>query len=166
MHGGQILITMGALVLLTLVVLNVNKSLNANDEYLNQTRFGLEAVSLGTSIIEQASQLPFDEVSWDSTKIEKKVSDFTNPNSLGKDFGETTMASFDDFDDFNAFTRAETTAQNIYNLKCLVEYVNAGTPNVKSVNRTYCKKLTIAISTPYSPDTLKMGYVHGYWYFN
>ena len=71
MSSGETLLTVGALILLTFVILNYNRSLSENEDFLNETRFGLETMALATSIIEEASQLPFDEMSWDSTIIEK-----------------------------------------------------------------------------------------------
>ena len=166
MNTGQTLLTLGALILLSFTIMNVNKILNENDELLNKTRFGLEVVALATSIIEEASQLPFDEVSWDSTKIDKKPSDFTLFTSLGPDFGETDYASFDDFDDFHNYTIAETTLQNIYNISCNVGYVTLSNPDSIVNPRSLYKNLTVTVTSPSCDDTVRMSYIHGYWYFN
>lgn len=166
MNSGQTMLTLCALVLLTLTVINMNRILIDNDDILNQSRFGLETVALATSFIEEASQLPFDEQSWDSTIVEKQPSDFTHPNSLGKDAGESGISTFDDFDDYHNYTKAETTMQNIYNISCEVDYVDPSTPNSTSVNRTFYKKITVTIANPINTDTLRMSYIHGFWYFN
>ena len=160
MSSGETLLTVGALILLTFVILNYNRSLSENEDFLNETRFGLETMALATSIIEEASQLPFDEMSWDSTIIEKL------PTDLGPDYGETNYATFDDFDDFNNYAIAETTMQNIYSVSCKVNYVSATYPDSVSVGRTYFKKLKVTIRNTLSNDSLSMNYVHGFWFFN
>lgn len=84
MNTGQTIITFGALILLTFAVLNLNKSLSYSDISLAQNRYRLEALSILTSYIEQASQYFFDEASTDTTN-EKKLIDFSLPNNLGFD---------------------------------------------------------------------------------
>lgn len=160
----------GALIILSVVILSGNRRLTDNEEYLLQTRFGLEATAIATSIIEEASQLPFDEMSWDTTKIEKDPNDFTLSYYLGPDAGESTFDAFDDFDDFHQYVRTDTTQQNIYNISCSVGYVDAGplatNLDTYSSSRTLYKKLDVTITSPITVDTLKLSYVHGFWFFN
>lgn len=170
MGSGQTLLAIGALILLSVVILSGNRRMNDNEEYLLKTRFGLEATAKATSIIEEASQLPFDEQSWDTTKIEKDPNDFTLPAYLGPDAGETSFDTFDDFDDFNRWSTTDTTQQNIYKIYCTVGYVDAG-PMATSLDsastfRTLYKKLDVTIMSPITKDTLKLSYVHGFWFFN
>lgn len=166
----QTFLAIGAMVILSIVILSGNRKLTDNEEYLQQTRFGLEATALATSIIEEASQMPFDEMSWDSAKVEKDANDFTVAASLGPDAGESGFDTFDDFDDFNNYFAAETTQQNIYNISCKVGYVNAGFfgYNLDSYTsyRTLYKKLDVRIISPLTSDTLNLSYIHGFWYFN
>ncbi|MFZ5515111.1 MAG: hypothetical protein ACOY90_00635 [Candidatus Zhuqueibacterota bacterium] len=166
MNTGQMLLTLGALALLSLTILNMNKVFNLNEELLNETRFGLETVALATSIIEEASQLPFDEVSWDSTKLRKDVSDFTLAEDLGADEDETDYDSFDDFDDFNNYQITQSTLQNNYSISCEVAYIDYSDLDTPLSNRTYYKKLTVRITNPFTAGTFEMSYIHGYWYFN
>ncbi|MBN1348171.1 hypothetical protein JXJ21_02055 [candidate division KSB1 bacterium] len=167
MNTGQTLLTIGALILLSIIILNINRSLTESNDLLNQTRFGLEAIALASSLIEEASQLPFDEVSWDSTVLDKKWSDFTLPDDLGADLGETDFASFDDFDDFHNYAKAETTAQNIYQISCKVNYAIPIFPDFTwGFSRTYYKKLTVTIKNTFNSDSLSLSYIHGYWYYN
>lgn len=166
MNTGQTLITFGAMILLTTVILNMNRTISDGEDYLNQTRFGLEAIAITTSMIEEISQLPYDEMSWDTTKVEKAVTDFTPVSSLGPDAGETSRFYFDDVDDYKNFTKAETTQQNIYQISCDVNYVLDSNPDVIVNTRTFFKKITIQVVTPLFNDTTRMDYVHGFWYFN
>jgi hypothetical protein len=170
MSSGQTLMAIGALILLSVVILSGNRRMNDNEEYLLKTRFGLEATAIATSLIEEASQLAFDEQSWDTTKIEKVPSDFTLPYYLGPDAGETGFDTFDDFDDFNKWGKTDTTQQNIYKILCTVGYVDAGPTAVNldsySSSRTLYKKLDVTITSPITNDTLELSYIHGFWFFN
>jgi len=170
MGSVQTLLSIGSLILLSIVILSGNRKLNDNEEYLLRTRFGLEATAIATSIIEEASQLPFDEMSWDTTKIEKDPDDFTLPYYLGPDAGESTFDTFDDFDDFHQYTETDTTQQNIYHVLCQVGYVDCKTGgsnlDTYSLLRTLYKKLDVTISSPVTNDTLNLSYIHGFWFFN
>ena len=166
MQGGESIISIGAVALLAFTAININNSFVEDDQFFNETRYGLETIALASSVIEEASQLPFDEQSWDSTKIEKLPTDFTIANNLGPDNGESVFDDFDDFDDFDGFMKAETTQQNVYNISCNVVYVDPTNPDIESVSRTFFKKLTVSVSSKVAGDTLSLSYIHGYWYFN
>jgi hypothetical protein len=166
MNTGQTMITFGALVLLTIVVLNMHRSINNAEFYLNDTRFGLEAIAIASSLIEEISQFPFDQASWDTTSLVKFPTDFTLPNDLGPDAGETSHDLFNDVDDFHNYSRLITTEQNEYNLHCSVCYVNENNPDVPLNGRSFFKKITITISNSISNDTTRMNYIHGFWFFN
>jgi len=166
MNSGQTMLTLGSMTLLSILVMNVLRMALGYEDTYDQSRTRLEALALTSSLIEEACQLPFDEVSWDSTNLSKNLNDFTMPGSLGKDIGETSFAAFDDFDDFNNYTSAETTQQCIYTLKCAVCYVNDNTPNTVSTSRTYYKRLTVTAINTVNQDSVYLEYIHGYWYFN
>lgn len=166
MNTAQTFITLGSMTLLSILVLNVLRlAVNYEDTY-DQSRTRLEALALSSSLIEEASQMPFDEVSWDSTNLSKNLNDFTMPGSLGPETGEVDFATFDDFDDFNNYTIFDTTQQCVYTLKCAVVYVNDNTPNTISGSRTYYKRLTVTAINTINQDSVYLQYIHGYWYFN
>ena len=57
MNTGQSLLSIGALFLLSLTVLRVNNSILTTDSVMQDTKFGILATSLATSLIEQARKL-------------------------------------------------------------------------------------------------------------
>jgi len=166
MGKGETLITLGAIMMLTTMAISINNSFTENSEFFNQTKFGLESIAIANSVIEEASQLPFDEQSWDSSKVEKIATDFTLSNDLGPDFGETGNTTFDDFDDFHNFSYFDTTIQNVYKVDCVVGYVNPSYPDSTLSNRSLYKKLTVTVKNVINSDSLSLSYVHGFWYFN
>ena len=60
MNTGQMMITIAAMMLLTVVILRVNTNFFNTSNLMYETKFGVMAVSLGTSIIEEASSKAFD----------------------------------------------------------------------------------------------------------
>lgn len=166
MNTGETLITLGALTLLLIVIINMNKTLNTTDTYLNETRFGLEKIALATSLIEEISQYPFDEASWDTVKIEKVPADFTAAADLGPESDETVDTLYDDVDDFDDYSRVVSTQQNSYNIECNVNYVADGAPNTDITTQSFFKKITVSVYNPQFSDTTTIAYIHGFWFFN
>lgn len=166
MGKGETLITLGAVIMLSMTAINVNNSFTENSDYFNKTKFGLESIAIANSFIEEASQMPFDEQSWDSTIVEKLPTDMTPVSDLGVDFGETDMSTFDDFDDYHNYSQMDTTMQNVYEVKCFVHYINPGIPDSSISNRSLYKKLTVSVKNTLTSDSMALSYVHGFWYFN
>ncbi len=178
MQGGQTLLTIGALMLFSFAILNINRSLGENDIDLAQNRYRLEALSLITSRIEEASQYYFDEASTDTTS-EKRLNDFTDPANLG--FDPDDGGEIDDFDDFNGYTEVDTGRSGvIYQISYQVDYVDLnGGQIVHSSTKKYHKRMQIFISDNYSDpllyryrngvkvrDTLEVSFVYSYWFYN
>ncbi|CUS77750.1 MSHA pilin protein MshD [Candidatus Kryptonium thompsonii] len=183
MTTGQTLITILALALLSLAVLNVNRGLSSHDVSLAQNRYRLEALSIATSYIEQASQYYFDEAVADTNNTAK-----TDPNTfsstLGLDPDDTTMVGameIDDFDDYNSISKIDTGRSSvIYKVSFKVEYVDLSGNRVIPVSyKTFHKRMTVFISDIYDPpliyketasgkvrDTIKISFVYSYWFYN
>jgi hypothetical protein len=62
MNTGQMMLTAGALILLGVTVLSVNRNNLQNGTILRQTELGIYAVSLATSYVQHATSLAFDEL--------------------------------------------------------------------------------------------------------
>jgi len=178
MNTGQTLITLGALILFSIAAFNINKTLTHCDISLAQNRYRLEALSLLTSYIEQTAQYFFDEASTD-TSSGKNLADFTAPAYLGFDANDNGI--LDDFDDFNGYVKADTGRSGVvYSDSFHIEYVKLqGNSVVPSGTKEYHKRMTIYITDSYDPpllykyvnsqkvrDTLKVSFVHSYWFYN
>lgn len=178
MNSSQTIITIGALSLLTMAVFNMNRLLGESDISLAQSRYKLEALSLMTSYMEQAALQFFDESTTDTTSS-KLVNDFSKHDKLGFDAGDAGV--IDDFDDYNGLVFADTGRSGvIYNVAFKVEYVELKDNVFKTKNdETYHKKMYISISDSYDPpliyiyksgvktrETLRLSFVHSYWFYN
>ncbi len=159
-------ITVGAIVLLTLVILRINNVFFSTSSVMLDTKFGVMAVSLGSSIIEEANSKAFDAAT-DSSSV-SDLSSLTAPSSLGPASGEV-YPNFNDFDDFNGFTKStegDSTFQSaVFNIDCKVVYINPSNPNVDAGVKTWHKKLTVTVTSPSMKDTVRLSTIFSYWYF-
>lgn len=167
------LLSAGAIVLLTLIILRVNNNNLNSDVVLQRSKYGILAVSLATSIIEEASSKAFDEIT-DSTGI-VHTTWLTSPASLGPETGES-YPDFDDFDDFNGYiinTSGDSTFLSAeFTGLCEVVYVDTSNLDGTSANKTWHKKLTVMVTSESmrdlytnEQDTLEMSTIFSYWFY-
>lgn len=160
MNTGQMLITIAALLLLSLVILRVNNNFLSTSTVLMENKFGVLAVSLATSVLEEAKGKAFDH-NTDSAA----VSDVNNLSTLGPDGGEVDPL-YNDFDDFDGLTRVDTTLPSApFTIQCVVDYVNSSTPNSTTNSKTWHKKMTVTVSSPFMQDTVRLSSIYSYFYF-
>ena len=184
MSQAQTIITMGAFMLLTYAVFNMNRMLGEADITLAQDRYKLEALSIMNSYMERASNHMYDEASNDSTTVYagSPASECVPASKLGFDTDESTYDDIDDFDDFIALSPfVETGRSGVeYTMIFEVDYVNlSGGHFVNYGAATYNKRMKISIFDNYATpllykynttgmvkDTLSMSFVFSYWYKN
>ena len=167
MNTGQMMITAGALILLSLVILRVTSNFLNTNSVLLDSKLGVIATSIATSIIEEATGKAFDESTVDGS-VQSLSSLTTN---LGPSGGEV-YPNFDDFDDFDGFSKVENTVPAaVFNIDCKVDYVKDTDLDGSTTSRTWHKKITVRVSSPsmYGQDeildTLEMSAIYSYWYF-
>ncbi|MFA6598466.1 MAG: hypothetical protein WCS69_12130 [Ignavibacteriaceae bacterium] len=164
MNTGQTMLTLLAMMMLTLLSVRMNSALLQTQDTMQNSKFGLAAISLATSVIENANKLSFDEATTEDPAT--STSDLTRISNLGKDTGETIPSQFDDFDDYNNYQYDETTlASAAYHISCKISYVNPLTPDVDASSPTFNKKLTVSVSSVSMQDTIKISTIFSYWYF-
>jgi hypothetical protein len=170
MNTSQMMITIGALLLLSLVILRVNNGFLNTNSVLIDSKLGVLATSVATSVIEEATGKAFDEKTVANTV--NVLSDLQPPNSLGPEAGES-YSNYNDFDDFNGYNRIDNTMPAAeFSVDCIVEYVNDTDLDGKSNISTWNKKITVFVSSPSMyltdkdhPDTVTMSAIYSYWYF-
>jgi MSHA pilin protein MshD len=162
------MLTIGALMLLSIIMLGVNRNNLNTSSILYDTKFGILATSLGTSIIEEANGKSFDLATADSA--DSILNHLTSPYNLGPATGEV-YPNFNDVDDFNGF---RDTIKNLrsaeFRINCKVYYVDPLVSGAdKKVNyRTWHKKICVYVTSPTmndGKDTVKLSSIYSYWYF-
>jgi hypothetical protein len=168
MNTGQMLLTAGAIVLLGITVLTVNRSFNQQGAVLEQTEVGVYAISLATSTVEEASGMAFDQATVDNSVT--TTASLTNWNKLGPESGETTTpattTNFNDFDDYNNLTLGTKIAGvDSFTVKSQVYYIDPSSPDVPVSSSTFFKRLDVKVYGTVSSDTVKMSYIFSYIMF-
>jgi hypothetical protein len=164
MNSGQMLLSIGALLLLSLTVLRVNNTILQTDSVMMDSKFGILATSIATSFIEKASKKAFDANTFDDAV--SSLSGLTAANGLGPGSGETTPESFNDFDDFNGYTEQISNLPSaVFDVSCEVCYVNPTNPDGKLNTQSWNKRMTVKVSSPSSQDTIKISTIYSYWHF-
>lgn len=167
MGTGQILMTIAAMLLLGTVILGTNRGINETQYTLVRTNCQIDAVSLATSMIQEASNLPFDQTTVGGAA--PGITMFTAPDSLGQENNNPT--DLDDLDDYNGLNNAgrletDVLGTGTYFVRTKVSYVGDYSDlNVNSATRTRLKRLDIWVWNKDLPDTLFMQAVFGYWFF-
>jgi hypothetical protein len=160
MNLGQSLFAIGALILLSLNISSVNSRILGTDEVALNSKIGVLATSIGTSIIEDASYFAFDENTKSHFQVYLKTS-LTPGGSLGQE----VAGVIDDFDDYNGYIQQDTIFTIPFTSVCSVNYIETTNPDISTNSQTWHKKLTIRIFTPFSQDTLQMSTINSYWHF-
>ncbi len=167
MGTGQMLLTIGAIMLLGTIIMTTDKSLYGSKDILLKTNYGLDAVALATSVMEEAQGKAFDEVT-DTSSI-NSTNLLTPPGSLGQENGDPT--DMNDFDDFNGLNNAGLVdtfqlSTGTYIVKTRVCYIDASNLDGVSNKATFSKRLDVAVwNKDDSVDVVRMSTIYSYWYF-
>ena len=149
--------------LLAVMILRVNNTILTTKSVLLETKFGVLATSLATSVLEEATGKAFDQNTYDNSL--SNVNGLTAPNALGPGKNET-YATFNDVDDFDGYTKVDSTLPSaIFYLSTKVRYVNPTNPDVAVNYKTWHKRISVTVTTPSSQDTFKLSTVVSYFFF-
>ena len=164
MNTGQMLMTIGAMILLSTLILRVNSNFAGNTTTVYDSKFAILGTSVGASVIEEAMGKAFDEATVDTSA--SSLSDLTAHNKLGPETGEV-YPNFDDFDDYNGYTKIDSTMPSaVFKINCVVSYVNPNTPDANSSTATWTKKISVSVTSISMKDTVKLSSLFSYWIFN
>ncbi|HUI09628.1 MAG TPA: hypothetical protein VL221_04820 [Bacteroidota bacterium] len=172
MTTGQTLLSIAAFILLTTILKGVYSSLDRTGQDISGGQDGILATTIATSYIEFANGLAFDQVT-DTSDVA-----LTSPLALtyppGPEPGETTMDTFNDFDDLNGYSDEKTAggSDRRYMTTFAVSYVDTNDLSKSVSYRTYLKRLDMRTWRTFPPpgsdeiiDTLKTSIVMGYFHF-
>lgn len=161
MYSGQNILVIGALSILTLLILNFYDSDSNQLSISLYNEAVVTATGLGQTVIEEISSKPFDE------KVINQyveVPDSLTPAlSLGAETGETDIYLFDDMDDFKNYSRTDSLFRlGNFNINVDVNYVEETKPDIAGNVRTFYKLATITVTNPYLKGALKLNYIASY----
>lgn len=174
---GQTLLTIMALMLMGRLILTVNRTVLEVGSTKDVAEYRITATSLGTSMLEYAHDLAFDEATVDTFLTTSQVSSLTAPSSFGAETGESSYLLFDDIDDYHNFVRVDTIPNSaIFFTTARIDYISVTPPTSYTITttKTFNKMITVYVTSPYMmdysldvpvQDTLKFQSIFSYWYF-
>ncbi|HEY6906939.1 MAG TPA: hypothetical protein VI230_05690 [Ignavibacteriaceae bacterium] len=156
MNSVQSMLTMGALVLLSLSSLRFNTSVLENSTAQIENKVTLTAFSLADDMIETIKQRSFDQA---TVEFPTGLANLTPPAKLGPETGETYQ-TFNDIDDYNNYKKTVSAphAEN-YGVLCTVKYVDGNNPDNEIGTQSYYKKVTVTVTSPYMRDEVNLSFV-------
>lgn len=156
MNSVQSMLSIGALVLLSLSSFRFNSSVLENSTAQIENKVSLTAFSLADDMIETIKQRSFDEA---TIEFPTGLANLTAPDHLSAESGET-YSTFDDIDDYNNYSKTISAphAEN-YHLWCKVSYVDGNNPDNEITTRSYYKKVTVYVSSPYMRDDINISFI-------
>lgn len=167
MNTGQMILTAGAMMLISILILSITSTQLTTQDSMQNAKFGILAISLGSSILEMTTQKSFDEASTED--IVTALNQLTQKNDFGagKELGEykDSMHTWDDYDDFHGYTNVDSTMPSaFFQIKCAVDYVEpkAGAL-VISANKTWHKMMTVTVTSASMKDAVILRKVFSYW---
>jgi hypothetical protein len=177
MNTGQMLLTLGAIILFGLQVLRVNDSEATTTEETNNSKFGVLAVALARSRIDRANGLKFDELTIMGNALPDANGNpsngcFTAANALGCETNESTNGSpdeskFDDFDDYNNVTTVVDTLPSArYTISSTVTYVDALVGFTQSSTIKWDKQITVVVTSDNLTAPVTLRSINSYWRYN
>ena len=168
------LITIGALMLLTMVILTINRNFLTTNSTLLTNKQTLSATSLATSIIEEASGKAYDEasVSGNSISSPNVFTTVLGPES-GEEYNSQGANEFDDFDDFNGLEDSVVIpGSGVYKFWVEVDYIDDDLKisSIKQYNKILSVRVTNSgmlsnyFDNSFVPDTVTMSIMYSYWF--
>lgn len=153
----QSMLSIGALVLLSIISFNFNSAVLSSSTVDVENKVALTAISLGDDLLEEMKGKSFDET---TTKFPTtNPSSLTPADSLGPEAGEI-YPNFNDIDDYNGYvaTVSAPHAEN-YHVTCTVNYVKDSNVDDVSFTQTFYKRATVTVTSPYMKDTIVLSFV-------
>lgn len=151
----EVLQTMGAMVIFSLMLLSANQMISRNTLMQVQGELEQEVVAVAQDIIEEGRTKEFDERSQGAAPPTHIPGDFTGISGLGPEAdddldgdGTVERSEFDDFDDYDDWTDAITTEHGTFNIEVQVNYVN-GSDFSPATSQTTFKKIKVFITSKF-----------------
>ena len=174
MNTGQSILTIGAMLLLSVLILRINSTLFYSGQVVSSSKLSLIAMSLAQSRLEEIKHKSFDESTVGNTINNLNL--LTAPTSLGTETGET-YPNFDDIDDYNKKTFKDTVQVDpnlprnrlsnveIFQDSCTVVYVSINNLDLAVNTRTWNKKITVRVTNKTMKDVITTSTIYSYWVF-
>ena len=145
MNGTQMMLVLGAVVLLSLLVLNLGSSMLYSDDQMSQNEYTMAATTVAQTMLAEIGTKAFDFATVSDEFADPST--FTSPGGLGHGSWET-YPNFNDVDDYNRLsTTMSTPRAGDFDVYCRVEYVDPANPDNPVSVRTRTKRVRVTVSS-------------------
>ena len=160
MGGMQMMLVIGALMILSITTLNLNRAQFLSETDLSESEYTMTATSVGQTLLNEIGTKAFDQAT--ALSDTAGLASFAAPGALGPNAGEV-YPLFNDVDDYNRFSTSVMSARaGEFTIACAVVYVNIATPNTVSTIRTRTKRVTLTVTSPLMSDPVNLVYYKSY----
>lgn len=152
---------LAALVLFSLLVINVNRSLSSSEMQTNESEYTGTATAVGQSVMHTISNMAFDQGAVNNPAFNYDI--LTSPDSLGPESGET-VSTYNDVDDYNNYADSVSTPRSdFYNYRVLVNYVDDDNFKANINSKSHTKRIEVIVTSKFmAPDTVRLYYYKSY----
>jgi hypothetical protein len=173
--GVNMLLTIGGVILFSTFVLYTNVLMFDNVKVSADNEFVITAISLAQSVIDEAKMKAFDEntvsgsvtspsslTPSNSLSSEGSGEAVSNPDTAQQN-GSASLTKFDDIDDYNGYVRlVDTPRAENYRIETAVNYASETYPDSIKSSQTFCKKMTVTVTSPFIPQPIRLSYAFTY----
>lgn len=153
----EYILLVAALFIFAMLQLGLTRVLLNNNKTMVKSELDYTAVALAQNIADESRVKAFDEAST-GAYVPLEVSDFS---TIGPEAGEV-YPYFDDFDDYDGFTRTDNTQHGIYQTTCWVDYMNESDMSIIAAVKTPIKRLHVQVVSE-TKDTVAVTYIKSYY---
>lgn len=164
----EVIQTMAAMIIFSIIIMNATSLVHRNTTIQIEGELEQEVITLAQEIIDEARSKSFDEVVVGVSAPPADIpGDFTAPDQLGPDAGETNRADFNDFDDYHGYHETMTTAHGDFSVDVEVYYVNPSNFQ-KTTSRSTFKKITVTVRSEFlrrggEPRVYQLEFIRNYY---
>lgn len=153
MNTGQMLLSIGGMLLVSLLYINVNKATGSRIIAIYSNEAVIEATAMAEAMFEDIQTKSFDEQTVSTVITDRTL--LTSSNSLGAESGEIFITQFDDVDDYDQYTITDTiNVMGDFSVNVTVSYIDGDDFDQTSANPTFLKQVTVTINNISLPSTL------------
>jgi hypothetical protein len=165
MSSLQTFLVIGGLAMVAVLGMNFFRSSSYQVDNKLRNEASITATAFGRSVYQLMNRMSFDEAS--ITKLISKPSELSSKSIFGpgQDPGESSLADFDDVDDFDGYVFTQTFGGlGEFFAKISVNYASNADLTTISSSKTFVKRVDIKVTNQYlknensQPDTLKLTY--------
>lgn len=171
----EIIYTIAGMLIFSLILLSANRMIHRNTQLLIEGDLEKEVVAIAQDIIEESRSVSFDEMTADGVPPVKIPDHFTSKSEFGTNRADETgedindRRTFNDFDDYDGWSKTFTIEGIDYNLSVVVDYADPNSDYNTTNTKTTFKKISVKVENKYltntsdDPINYEFSYIRNYY---